>query len=315
MTRQAAFANLWAPVMEDIETVKTLGQGLVLFRTVGMPARNLSARTRREYHDDLADLVAFLAKRGIAKLNKVSLRDLESYQAEMDQRGYKASTRERKTYAIKSFFRFLDSQGVVTDNVASRLVPPHPEKREPRFLSEEEYQRLLRVCSHEPRDAAIIEVLLQTGMRLSELAGLTLADVEIPKRITRSPDNTGTVRVLRKGGKTQSMPLNHKACQALAAWLTARPEVDHDALFVTKFKAPMSPRAIQYRVKKYLDEAGIKGASVHTLRHTMAIHHVARGTDLKTLQETLGHADLATTSIYASLAKKAQRQALQENAL
>ncbi len=91
--------------------------------------------------------------------------------------------------------------------------------------------------------------------------------------------------------------------------------MDHDALFVTKFKAPMSPRAIQYRVKKYLGEAGIKGASVHTLRHTMATHHVARGTDLKTLQETLGHADLATTSIYVSLAKKAQRQALQENAL
>ena len=80
-------------------------------------------------------------------------------------------------------------------------------------------------------------------------------------------------------------------------------------------KAPMSPRAIQYRVRKYLDEARIKGASVHTLRHTMATHHVARGTDLKTLQETLGHADLATTSIYVSLAKKAQRQALQENAL
>ena len=94
-----------------------------------------------------------------------------------------------------------------------------------------------------------------------------------------------------------------------------RPEVDHDALLVTKFKAPMSRRAIQYRVRKYMDEAGIKGASVHTLRHTMATHHVARGTDLKTLQETLGHADLATTSIYVSLAKKAQRQALQENAL
>ena len=181
--------------------------------------------------------------------------------------------------------------------MARSLVPPRPEKREPRFLSEEEYRRLLRVCSHEPRDAAIIEVLLQTGMRLSEFAGLTLADVEIPKRITRNPDNTGTVRVLRKGGKTQLIPLNCKACQALAAWLKLRPEVDHDALFVTKFKAPMSPRAIQYRVKKYLDEAGIKGASVHTLRHTMATHHVARGTDLKTLQETLGHADLIMSHV------------------
>jgi len=301
--------------MGNSGTVTTVEQGLALFEIVGMPARNLSARTRKEYKNDLADLVAFLAQRGVKKADGVSLRDLESYQAEMDRRGYKPSTRQRKTYAIKSFFRFLEHHGVIAENAASGLVPPRPEKREPRFLSEEEYRRLLRVCSHEPRDAAVVELLLQTGMRLSELAGLTVTDVEIPKRITRNPDNTGTVRVLRKGGKTQLIPLNYKACQALAAWLKVRPEVDHDALFVTKFKAPMSPRAIQYRVTKYLDEAGIKGASVHTLRHTMATHHVARGTDLKTIQETLGHADLATTSIYVSLAKKAQRQALQENAL
>jgi site-specific recombinase XerD len=158
-------------------------------------------------------------------------------------------------------------------------------------------------------------VLLQTGMRLSELANLTMTDGEIPKRITRDPDNTGSVRVRRKGNKTQVIPLNYKACQALDAWLRVRPGVDFDALFVTKFKAPMSPRAIQYRVKKYLDEAGIKGASVHTIRHTFGTHHAARGTDLKTIQEMMGHADLATTSIYVSLAKKAQRQALQEHAL
>jgi site-specific recombinase XerD len=302
-------------VMEEIGPVKTLEQGVALFVTVGMPARNLSARTRKEYQNDLADLLAYLAQRGITRIDQVSLQDLESYQAEMDRRDYKASTRERKTYAIKTFFKFLHHQAIIADDVAGRLIPPRPEKREPRFLSEEEYQLLLRVCSHHPRDAAIIEVLLQTGMRLSELAKLTLSDVEIPKRITRDPDNTGSVRVRRKGNKTQVIPLNYKACQALAAWLKVRPDVDYDALFVTKFKAPMSPRAIQYRVKKYLDEAGIKGASVHTIRHTFGTHHAARGTDLKTIQEMMGHADLATTSIYVHLAKKAQRQALQEHAL
>lgn len=119
----------------------------------------------------------------------------------------------------------------------------------------------------------------------------------------------------RKGGKTQVIPLNYKACQALAAWLRVRPEVGHEALFVTNFETPMSPRSIQYTVKKYLGEIGIKDASVHTLRHTMATHHGGRGTDLKTVQEMLGHADLATTAIYVSLAKTAQRKALQENAL
>ena len=152
-------------------------------------------------------------------------------------------------------------------------------------------------------------------MRLSELARLTIYDVEIPKRINQEPDNTGTVRVKRKGGRVDTIPLNYKACQALAAWLKVRPEVDHSVLFVTKFKSAMSKRAIQYTVNKYLQAAEIRNASVHTLRHTFGTHHAIRGTDLKTIQETLGHADLSTTAIYVSLAKNAQRKALQQNAL
>jgi site-specific recombinase XerD len=295
--------------------IKTVEQGLAFFETVGMPARDLAARTRQEYTNDLTDLIKFLTKRGVTRLKQVSLQDLENYQAEMDRRGYQASTRERKSYAIKSFFRFLHHHGMIANNVASRLIPPRPKKPEPRFLSEDEYHRLLRACSHSPRDAAIVEVLLQTGIRLSELARLTIYDVEIPKRINREPDNTGTVRVRRKGGKVDTIPLNYKACQALAAWLKVRPELDHSTLLVTKFNTPMSKRAIQYTVSKYLHAADIKNASVHTLRHTFGTHHALRGTDLKTIQETLGHADLSTTAIYVSLAKNAQRKALQQNAL
>lgn len=298
-----------------MEQIETLEQGLTFFETVGMPARNLAARTRQEYQDDLTDLIAFLNERGIATLGQVSLQDLEHYQAEMDRRGYKPATRRRKTSAIKSWFEFLRRQNAITNNVASQLIPPKLQEREPRFLSKEEYQQLLRACSHEPRDAAMIEVLLQTGMRLSELAGLGLGDITLPKRITKDPDNTGLVRVKRKGGKVKTIPLNYKACQALAAWLKVRPSVDHDGLFVTKFKTAISKRAIQYTVAKYLKEADIEGASVHTMRHTMATHHVAAGTDLKTVQTTLDHASLATTSLYVSLAKEVQRQALQEHAL
>ena len=119
----------------------------------------------------------------------------------------------------------------------------------------------------------------------------------------------------RKGGKVDTIPLNYKACQAITAWRKVRPNVDHDGLFVSKFKTLLTPRSIQYTVAKYMKEAHISGASVHTLRHTMATHHAARGTDLKTIQETLGHASLETTTIYVSLAKKAQRKALQEHAL
>src|SRR5215208_573262 len=296
----------------DIQTVE---QAIDLFVTDGMPARNLSPLTRKHYRHDLVDLLAFLTDRGASTLSDISLRHLEAYQAEMDRRGYSASTRNRKTHSIKSLFHFLHRLGITSHNIADTLIPPSVQKNEPRFLTEAEYQRLLRECSHKPRDAAIIELYLQTGMRLSELARLQLHDVEIPKRITPDPDNMGYVRVKRKGGKTEYIPLNHKACKAIAAYLLVRPDVGETALFVSQFKRPISTRAIQHRLTKYLSDAGITGASVHTLRHTMATHHVARGTDLKTVQEALGHADLKTTSIYVSLAKTAQRKALQEHAL
>ncbi|MDH3674373.1 MAG: tyrosine-type recombinase/integrase [Anaerolineae bacterium] len=297
------------------KTVETLSEALDLFATVGMPARNLSDNTRIAYQHDLDELYSFLSRQGITRLDQVTLPHLEAFQAELDQHNLKGSTRKRKAAAIKSFFKWLHHQEFIMNNVGERLIPPKPEQIEPRFLSEEEYQALLRACSHRSRDAAIIELLLQTGMRLAELAKLRLGDIELPKKITKDPDNMGSIRVRRKRNKEVTIPLNYKTCQALKTWLKVRPEVDHDGLFVTKFKTAIKPRAIQYLVEKYMQEAGIEGASVHTMRHTFGTHHAAKGTDLKVIQETLGHNNLATTSIYVSLAKKAQRQALQENAL
>lgn len=306
---------LWELTGKDGEQIETLRQGLVLFETVEMPARNLAAKTRKEYRNDLEDLIEFLEERDISRLEQVSLGHLKHYQAEMDRRGYSTSTRKRKTYAIKTFFRFLRKHGVISKNVAVELVPPRPRKNEPRYLSKGEYQRLLQVCRQSPRDAAIVELFLQTGMKLSELASLTLSDIGLPERVTDDPDNTGTVRVKRSSGRTETIPLNYKACKALRAWLREKPNVGHDALFVSKRKTPLSERAIQYMVKKYLDEAGIKDASVRTLRHTYGTHHALMGTDLKSIRETMGHRSPETAEVYRDLAKKEQRKALQEHAL
>src|SRR3712207_5999476 len=272
---------------DRMRNITTVAAAIQLFATVGMPARNLSRHTRINYLHDVQDLQQFLAARGVTSLSEVSLRHLQAYQAEMDRRGYSSSTRNRKTQSIRILFQFLHLHGITEHNIAAQLIPPTIQKQEPRFLTEAEYQRLLRAASHNPRDAAIIELFLQTGMRLSELAKLTLSDIEIPKRITMDPDNMGMVRIRRKGGKTAVIPLNYKACKAIAAYLQIRIDVGYPALFLSQFKQPMSKQAIQERVKKYMKEAGIDGASVHTLRHTMATHHVARGTDLKTVQETL----------------------------
>ena len=255
--------------MDSRSNVETLAQALAQFETIGMPARNLATRTRREYSRDLWDVLNYLEQGGTTRLVEVKVRDLEIYLADLDRRGLQGSTRNRKVHTIKTFFKWMVGQEFLLTNPAAQLVAPRVIKKEPRYLSEEEYRRLLRACSHHARDAAVIEVFLQTGMRLAELAGLTLSDVELPKRITRDIESMGLVRVRRKGGKVERIPLNYKACQALAAYLKVRPKVEHDGLFVTKFKSRMSARSIEYMVSKYLVETGIRHASVHTLRHTM----------------------------------------------
>ena len=292
-----------------------LKEALTQFETIYMPSRDWAQKTRINYRNDIADLLRLLKKRGKAHPNRVDLQDLQAYMAELDRRGYAGTTRRRKTSSIKSFFGLLKQYGYTTNNVAERLFPPAREHKEPRVLSKREYQALLRACSHDTRDAAIIELLLQAGIRLSELARLTLDDIELPKRISRDAANTGSVFVHGKGRKERTITLNYKACKALKAWLKIRPDVDTNSLFVSKFLEPMSPRAYEYIVKKYLEEARIKGASVHTLRHTFATHHVAKGTSLRTVQEALGHADLKTTSIYVQLAREAMNKEFQEHAL
>lgn len=301
--------------MRQKQTEQSVLGAVEAFEADGMAAIDLSARTREEYSRDLRQLAAFLSKRGVNRIGAVHRGHLGQWLADQERRELKASTRRRKAYAAKTFFRHLAEHAVIEDDPAAGLRPPKQRPREPRYLSRDEYQRLLRACSHHPRDAAIIEVLLQTGMRLAELVGLHLGDVELPARATQDPENVGIARVTRKGGKRVTIPLNYKACRAVTAWLKVRPEVEEVALFLNKYRRPLSRRAVQRAVGKYLEEAGIEDASVHSLRHTMATHHVAAGTDLKTLQETLGHADLATTAMYVQLAKQAQRRALQEHAL
>jgi len=302
------------PIQEE-----TLEAGLAQFVQVYMPARNFAARTREEYQADLEDLAAFLKGRRIASWKVVGLRDLQHFMAELDRRRLQPSSRNRKAYAIKTFFGFLRQAGYLRTNPANELIPPAIPQKERRFLTEEEYQALLAQV-HETRDRAILELFLQAGLRLSELTHLSVGDLELPRRITRDPENVGFLKIRRKRGKEVLLPLNWKACEALSAWLAERrqlvgPGAAEPALFVSKFRKAMTSRAIRFLVEKYMDRAGITGASVHTLRHTMATHYLAKGGDLKSVQEMLGHESLETTQIYLGLAKKVQRRMVQELAL
>jgi site-specific recombinase XerD len=301
-------------LFEESMVVQTIKQGLVFFTTVGVSVKRLSQRTQEEYARDLGDLASFLAGRGVADLVRVRLRHLQLYQHGLARRGLSPSSCNRKTDAIKTFFRFLREQEVLRHDPAEQLIPPLSCEHDPRILTEEEYNRLLTACAHHRRDTAIIVLYLQSGMRLSELVRLKLSDVELPQHITQDAEHAGFIRITRSRGSSERIPLNYKACQALLGYLTGRPAAPSPTLFLNRFEQPLSKRRVQYLVKEYLERIGIFDASVHTLRHTMAAHHIAQGTDLQVIQETLG-ISLAATEKYVSLAKKTARRALQEHAL
>ena len=296
--------------------IHTFAGALAQYQVLFLASRNLATRTRREYTNDLADLIAFLeGKCFVRDPGKVEKRHLEAYLADLDRLGFTGSTRRRKVASIRSFFTLLEEDGFIPQNPARKLIPPEREHLQPRVLTQGEYKRLQSACVHETRDAAIIEVLLQTGVRLSELARLTLQAVELPAKIAGDEGNVGSVHIFGKGRKQRTITLNWKACEAIGSYLAIRPEVEDDRLFITKFGEGISPRAIQYIVEKYLEEAGIQSASVHTLRHTFAVHMVKKGTKLDIVRQALGHESLKTTSIYVDLARTVMDKELQANAL
>jgi integrase/recombinase XerD len=302
-------------LLVEMGEVRTLREALALFEAVGMGERKLSPRTRREYRNDLTDLLRFLEKRGVVELGRVQLSFVEEYQTELVRRGQTPSSQQRKTYAIKTFFQFLYKHEVIEHDVAERLIPPVVERQEPRVLTDEECTALRRVCQANARDAAIIELYLATGMTLLELVRLRRSDVELPKQLAKGNDEVGVVHVRRRRGRVNTVPLTYEASRVLAAYLKKRPPVVTDRLFLSRFYTPYSVRAVQYMVGKYLERIGLSDATVRTLRHSMAVRQLAHGTPLSAVQEALGHTSPDTTAVYIPLAKKVRQKAPHEHAL
>src|SRR5512144_647262 len=274
-----------------------LTEALARFCDVEMPARNLSPETRRGYTYDLSEWVAGTPP--LLSVAALSTDVIARYLSALDERGLKGSTRHRKVAAIKTFLRFLEREGGLPIDFSSRISWPEVQRDEPRALSVPEYAALLREAGHHLRDAAILELLLQTGIRLAELTALTVDDVSLPTKPSLDPVNGyGLLRVRRKGRRLQELILNYKACRALKAYLRERPPAETPALFLTKYGGPISGRSVQKRMKKYATAAAVGWAHVHTLRTTHITEHIARRTDIKTVQGNAGHASLATTNFY-----------------
>ena len=265
-----------------------------------------AANTIDSYRRDLIDFAAFAAKRRVHPEDADS-RLLRDYLAKLAQAGMSAATSARRLSALRRFFRFLQGEGTRGDDPTTILEGPRAARPLPKYLSEAEVDKLLAAArawqgTEGIRLVALLEILYATGLRVSELVGLPLS--ALPR--------TGRMLIVRgKGGKERMVPLSEPAEAALAAWkgardsfLSGRPvkaQRHNPWLFPSRGRSGHLTRArFQQLLKNVAREANIapRRVSPHVLRHSFASHMLARGADLRALQQMLGHADIATTQIY-----------------
>jgi integrase/recombinase XerD len=263
--------------------------------------RGLAPLTLAAYARDLQDFWEFLEGRGREQWGAVTLADLKDYLAALEGRGLAARSRARKLSALRQFFRFLEREEAVAANPAELLDSPRLPRRLPKVLGEREVETLL--AAPDPatpagqRDGALLEVLYATGLRVSELVGLTLKQLDLRR---------GVVRPLGKGSKERVVPMVAPAVAKLELYLSqGRPRLlqgrPSPYVFLNHRGGRLSRQGFWKILKNYAREMGVRDLSPHTLRHSFATHLLSRGANLRVLQLLLGHADLATTQIYTHL--------------
>lgn len=264
--------------------------------------KGLSEHTQKSYRTDLKKLAIYCNNQGVNDIGVVTSELLQGYLAARHQQGLSARSTHRALSAFRAFFNFLIDKQKRLDNPVTGLARPKLPKPLPDSLSEEQVDALLESPNTddpvECRDKAMLEVLYATGLRVSELIGLRLDQVNIQQ---------GVVRVTGKGNKERLVPLGETAIDMLLHYIqVSRPELSKetsDVIFLSKRGVQMTRQTFWHRIKYYAVKAGItQHLSPHTLRHAFATHLLNHGADLRVVQMLLGHSDLSTTQIYTHVA-------------
>ena len=258
--------------------------------------RRLSAHTAKNYRRDIEALMAMAGDTPTAALRT---HDIRRFIAQLHGKGLDGRSLARMLSAWRGFYRFLARDHGCKQNPCVGIRAPKSAKRLPHALSPDEARQLVEIDSSDPlavRDKAILELFYSSGLRLAELTSLVPGDINFAD---------ATVRVTGKGGKTRIVPVGSHAVQALHAWLavrTAMARIDDDALFVTMQGRRLGPRAIQTRVQHRALTQGVAArVHPHMLRHSFASHVLQSSSDLRAVQEMLGHSSISTTQIYTQL--------------
>jgi len=265
----------------------------------------LSRNTLSAYRSDLEALYAWLK----ASPATATREQLQAYLAECVHRGARPRSTARLLSSLRRFYQYLLREQLITDDPTAQIESPKLGRPLPKSLTEEQVEKLLQAPDAETalglRDRAMLETLYATGLRVSELVGLTLQQANL---------QAGVVKVIGKGDKERLVPLGEEAIEWLQRYLNeARAKLLHgqtsDALFPTARGAAMTRQAFWHNLKRYTRVAGIEThLSPHTLRHAFATHLLNHGADLRVVQMLLGHVDLSTTQIYTQVARERLKQ-------
>lgn len=253
-----------------------------------------AAATIIAYKNDISQFINYLEKKQIKRITEVLTDHIEGFKEYLGVNQYTAKSISRKLNSLKTFFRFLKSDGWIEKDPAESVPHPRYETTPPRILSKLEYRALRDAVRDDPRAAAIVELLLQTGMRIGELARLELTDIG---------DNQIKIRSFESHPE-RTIPLNSAAKKAIERWLNFRPKTKSKSLFVTKNGNPLLVRNIRSSLIRFFRLAGIKGGTVNSLRHTFIAHQLMAGAPVNLIQKIVGHKRLSTTEKYLELIKE-----------
>lgn len=257
--------------------------------------RRLSRHTCDNY---ARDVKALLELAGTIPLKDLQVQHIRRYVAQLHARGLSGKTLARMLSAWRGYYHYLARSHGIPHNPCQGLRAPKSAKHLPHALSPDEANRLMEILVEGPqalRDKAILELFYSSGLRLSELSGLRVEDVNL---------DDATVRVTGKGNKTRIVPVGSHAIAAIRAWLEERNKsfASQSTLFPGKYGKPLSQRAIQYCVRQWAAKQGVSGnVHPHVLRHSFASHVLQSSGDLRAVQEMLGHASISTTQVYTHL--------------
>lgn len=276
--------------MADEKNLTTAYQSFIDF----LKKQDKSSSTILAYGNDLKQFVDFLGKKQVIQVTSVSSEHIEDFKEYLNYNKYLPKSASRKLNSIKSFFKFLNNQDLVDKNPAESIKYPTYESKPPRILTQMEYRALRDAVRNDVRISTVVELLLQTGMRIGELARLELSDIK---------DSQLKIKAYESQPE-RNIVLNQSAKKSLDRWIEFRSKTKTKNVFITKTGRPFLVRNIRTIVGRYFRQAEIKDATINDLRHTFIAHQLSNGISVVLIQKLVGHKRLSTTEKYLDLTKE-----------